>query len=93
MTASAGGSAALDGIPGVTAAVQAAGTLAYRQAYLDAYHTIFYVSIAFAALAVICNLLVPNVDDLMTSAVAAKLHEGKRTDGTIKKDVEQAVAH
>lgn len=90
MTAVAAGSANFSSIPGVTSEVQAAGALAYRQAYLDAYHTIFYVSIAFGTLGIICNVLVPNIDKYMTSAIAAKLHEGRKTDGTNAKEVTHA---
>lgn len=90
MTAVAAGKTSFDGITGVTPAVEAAGALAYRHAYLDAYHTIFYVSIAFGALGIICNVLVPNIDHLMTSAVAAKLHEGRKMDERVGRDVEKA---
>ncbi|KIW07445.1 uncharacterized protein PV09_02284 [Verruconis gallopava] len=82
----AGGSKDFSGIAGVTEEVEVAGSLAYRHAYLDAYHTIFYVSIAFSSLAAICNILVPNIDHLMSNAVAAKLHEGRKTDGVRRKE-------
>jgi hypothetical protein len=75
----AGGSAsALAAIPGFTPAIQKAGSLAYRVAYMDAYRTIFYVSIAFGALAILISFLIPNVDELMTGDVAATLHGGNR---------------
>lgn len=80
MTAVAGGMTDFSGIPGVTPDVSAAGALAYREAYLSAYHTIFYVSIAFGTLGIICNILVPNIDKYMTNSIAARLHEGRKTE-------------
>jgi hypothetical protein len=78
MTAIAGGGSAstLSKIPGLTASVEKAGTLAYRIAYMDAYRTIFYVSIAFGGLAMIVSLWIPNVEEHMTGNVAATLHGG-----------------
>jgi hypothetical protein len=90
MTAVAAGSSNFSSIVGVTPEVQAAGAIAYREAYLGAYHTIFYVSIAFGALGVICNVLVPNIDKYMTNAVAAKLHEGAKTQVV---DNKEAISH
>lgn len=78
MTAvAAGGSAsALAAIPGLNTAVEKAGTLAYRIAYMDAYRTIFYVSIAFGALAMLVSFWIPNVEEHMTGNVATTLHGG-----------------
>jgi hypothetical protein len=78
MTAiAAGGSAsALAAVPGLTASVERAGTLAYRVAYMDAYRTIFYVSIAFGGLAILVSFWIPNVEEHMTGNVAATLHGG-----------------
>lgn len=79
MTAiAAGGSAkALAAVKGLTPEIVAAGTRAYRVAYSDSYRTIFYTSIAFGVLGIICNLFVPNVDKLMTNSVAATLTDRK----------------
>ena len=85
MTAMAAGGTGLADIPGVTSEVLAAGSLAYRNAYVDAYRTIYYVSIAFGALTIISNVLVPNIDHLMTTQIAAKLHGGSKE----KMDVEE----
>ena len=81
MAGVAGGLTDFSQIPGVTPEVTAAGALAYREAYMAAYHTIFYVSIAFGTLGIICNVLVPNIDKYMTDSVAARLHEGRKTEG------------
>ena len=80
---------ALAAIPGFTPAIQRAGSLAYRVAYMDAYRTIFYVSIAFGVLAILISFLIPNVDELMTGDVAATLHGGdeepyKKNEGMIE---------
>jgi len=75
MTAIAGGGSekALAAVEGLTPEILAAGSTAYRFAYSHAYKTIFLTSIAFGVLAIICNLFVPNIDHLMTDAVAVTL--------------------
>ena len=54
MTAIAEGGlpSALAAVKGLTPKIEAAGAVAYRVAYLDAYRTIFYVSIAFGVVAI-----------------------------------------
>lgn len=54
MTAIAAGGApsALAAVKGLTPRIEAAGTLAYRVAYLAAYRSVFYTSIAFGVLAI-----------------------------------------
>jgi hypothetical protein len=64
-------------IPGVTPAILAAGTSAYKHANADAYRTVFLSNIAFSGVAIICSLLLPNVDHLLTSQVATTLHKGR----------------
>lgn len=55
MGAVTAGGTTLPEIPGFTTAIQAAGSLAYRVAYMDAYRTVFYVSIAFGIVNIIVN--------------------------------------
>lgn len=54
MTAIAAGGTpkALAAVPGLTEGILAIGARAYREAYMDAYRTIFFVSIAFGAIAI-----------------------------------------
>jgi hypothetical protein len=43
----------------------------------DAYRTVFLSNIAFSGVAIICSLLLPNVDHLLTGQVATTLHQGR----------------
>jgi hypothetical protein len=80
----------LAGVQGLTPAIQKAGTLAYRVANMQAYRTVFYVSIAFGGLAMLISFWIPNVDDKMSGSVAATLGNQsktateKRVDGVVE---------
>lgn len=74
------GASAFEGIPGLTPDILAIGTSAYQHANADAYRTVFFSNIAFSGVAIICSLLLPNVDHLLTGQVAATLHEGRDED-------------
>lgn len=78
------------GIPGLTADITAIGTKAYKQANVDAYRTVFLVTIAFTGIAIVTSLFLPRVESVMTSQVAAtlnnssqknELEDGKTIDG------------
>ncbi|KAF2737378.1 MFS general substrate transporter [Polyplosphaeria fusca] len=71
------GAAAFEKVPGVTQEIMAVGTAAYQHANADAYRTIFFSNIAFSGVAIICSLLLPNVDHLLTGTVATTLHQGR----------------
>lgn len=71
--AAGGSEASLSKVQGLTAEVLAAGTEAYRWAYTDAYKTIFLVSLAFGGLAILASFMIPNVDSMLDSKVAATL--------------------
>lgn len=71
------GPSALTAIPGITPDIIAAGTTAYKQANADAYRTVFLSNMAFSGVAILCSLLLPNVDHLMTNQVATTLHQGR----------------
>jgi hypothetical protein len=71
------GPTAFAAIPGVTPTILAAGTAAYKQANAEAYRTVFLSNIAFSGVAIICSLLLPNVDHLLTGQVATTLHQGR----------------
>lgn len=73
---------ALDAVKGITPAVEAAGALAYRHAYLQAYQTIFFTSIAFGVVGIVATCFVPNVGDQLTGNVAATV-QGRNDEKTV----------
>lgn len=77
ISALSAGAATLEAVPGVTEQIVAVGTRVYQVANADAYRTVFLTNIAFSSVAVICTLLLPEVDHLMTEHVATKLHSRK----------------
>lgn len=82
----AGGSAsALAAVKDLTPAVEAAGAMAYRVAYLQAYRTIFYTSIAFGGLAILVSFFIPNIGSQLNNGVAATVQapQDKETVGDI----------
>lgn len=66
-----------EGVAGLTDAIMAIGSRAYQVANMDAYRTVFLTNIAFSGVAIICAVLLPNVDVFMTNQVATTLHRGK----------------
>ncbi|KAG7128706.1 Trichothecene efflux pump TRI12 like protein [Verticillium longisporum] len=66
-----------EGVAGLTQDVLAVGTAAYKQANADAYRTVFFTNIAFSGVAIICALLMPNVDKHLTDRVTTTLHQGR----------------
>ncbi|KAF2099278.1 MFS general substrate transporter [Rhizodiscina lignyota] len=83
--------ATLSAVKGLTPAIEQAGALAYRHAYLDAYRTVFYVSIAFGGVAILVTFFVPNIDHLMSDSIAATLQSGKTNINPPQKDVHEQV--
>ncbi|KAE9365499.1 MFS general substrate transporter [Stipitochalara longipes BDJ] len=67
-------------VAGLTSAIQAVGVAAYKVASSHAYQTVFYTTIAFSTLGLVCAFLCPNVDELMTGKVVATLHKHKHED-------------
>lgn len=82
---SLGTPAAFSAVKGISPAIIEVGTRAYRVANVDAYRTVFLSSLAFGGLCIILNILIPNVDKLMTSDVAVTLHaaDEKNAVGTV----------
>ena len=62
-------------VAGLTTAIENVGTAAYKVASSHAYQTVFYSTIAFSTLGLICSVFAPNVDELMTDKVVATLHK------------------
>lgn len=71
------GPTAFTAVPGVTPQIISKGTAAYKEANAAAYRTVFLSNIAFSGVAIICSLLLPNVDHLLTGQVATTLHQGR----------------
>lgn len=57
-------------VPGATAQVVSAGALALRWAYADSLKYVWYATIPFGIISIICCALVPNIKQFMTSRVA-----------------------
>jgi hypothetical protein len=62
-------------VAGLTTAIENVGIAAYKVVSSHAYQTVFYSTIAFSTLGLICSLFAPNVDELMTDKVVATLHK------------------
>jgi ABC-type branched-subunit amino acid transport system substrate-binding protein len=61
--AGANTAAAYSAIPGITPAIQAAATLANKQAYLTGAHLSYQVALAFGLCGVIAAFFIPTVDN------------------------------
>ena len=75
--------AAFAKVQGLTPAIEAVGLRAYKVASSHAYQTVFYSTIAFSVVCILCALLTPNVDDRMTDKVIVQLHRHKDSDEEI----------
>ncbi|KAH7028973.1 fungal trichothecene efflux pump-domain-containing protein [Microdochium trichocladiopsis] len=78
-----GGTGDFGSVPGASAGVIAAGVRAYKEANADAYRAVFFTNIGFSCIAIVCCLLLPEVDHLMTGLVATKLHERAEENGKL----------
>jgi hypothetical protein len=83
---------ALQAVSGISPAIIAVGTRAYKFASMDAYRTVFYSTIAFSGIGMIMTLFLPSIDHLMTSEVSTALHS-KREGGPEGTVVNSAVHH
>jgi uncharacterized membrane protein len=75
--------AAFAKVQGLTPSIEAVGIRAYKVASSHAYQTVFYSTIAFSGVCILCALLTPNVDDRMTDKVIVTLHRHHNTDEEI----------
>lgn len=76
------GADALNEVPDVTPEIIQIGSRAYQEANASAYQTVFLTTIAFSAICVICALLLPNLDHLLTNKVATTLRREERAVDT-----------
>lgn len=67
-------------VPGINAAILAAGTRAYQEANMAAYRTVFLSTLAFSGIGIILTWFAPNIDHLLTGEVTTTLHE---SDGAV----------
>ncbi len=74
---SLGTAAAFDAVAGITPQILEVAKVAYKEANIKAYQTVFFTSIAFSGAAIILAFFAPNVDNLMTGQVATLLHDRK----------------
>ena len=72
------GADALNGVPDVTPEIIAIGSDAYKEANASAYQTVFLTTIAFSVICLICALLLPDLDHLLTNKVATMLRREER---------------
>ncbi len=85
-------------VQGLTTDISAIGVAAYKQANVEAFRTVFLVTIAFTGVAIITSFGLPQVESVMTSQVAATLH-GKGgnpddlEDASRKDDLDGRVEH
>lgn len=84
ISAFAVGPSAFDDIPGVTPAIVAAGSHAYKVANSNAFRTVFLTTIAFSSIALITTLFLPNFDSLMSRKVATTLGKEKVKEADTK---------
>jgi hypothetical protein len=69
------GTSALKAVPGVTDAILDAGSKAYKDANASAYSIVFLTTIAFTVIGVICALLLPDIDKLLTGQMAVVIEK------------------
>jgi hypothetical protein len=72
-----------EGVPGVTQQIIDIGSRAYKQAQVDAFRTIFLVSIAFVGTIIVLSLFYPDLDSKMTNDVGALLRGKKEREDFI----------
>ena len=65
-----GGASAAEAVPGVTPQILGAAGIATRWAYADSLAFVWYTTIAFGGISMICCLFLPNIRRFMTDRVA-----------------------
>ncbi|OQV10662.1 hypothetical protein CLAIMM_14629 [Cladophialophora immunda] len=78
--------AAFDKVTGLTPKILELGTAAFKQAYADAFHTVWLCSIAFSAMGLIVALFASQAENL-TYKVAATLHDEAGNMGITEKSI------
>jgi hypothetical protein len=84
----AGVPGAFDAVPGITPQIEAAAALAFREAYAFAFRRVFWASIPFGVIAIICAFFIRDPSTYLTNHIA--IHMEKR--GVLGQD-EHEVAH
>lgn len=73
-----------EGVDGVTPEIIAVGTSAYKQAQVEAFRTIFLVSIAFVGSIIVLSLFFPDLEKKMTDDVGALLRGKEEREKVIR---------
>ncbi|KAH7400399.1 major facilitator superfamily transporter [Cadophora sp. MPI-SDFR-AT-0126] len=87
-----GNPVALEGIPGMTDAIRDALREAVRESYGHAFKMVFYVTIPFTVIALLCGLFVEDVSKYMTNHTQFEMskelttHHKKYEDGEVGKE-------
>ena len=77
--------AAMDAVPGITPAIEGAVANAVKSAYSASFGTVYLVSIAFGAAAVIASLFTSNIDQFMTNYVSRRIRGTVATEMPVGK--------
>ncbi|KAL2423684.1 Trichothecene efflux pump TRI12 [Exophiala dermatitidis] len=67
---------AFEGIPGITPAIEQAAATAIREAYAVAFKRVFWASIPFGVLAIICALFIKDPSRYLTNHTAVRMEKG-----------------
>lgn len=75
------GAPALQSVAGVTEAITQAGVSAYKEMNSTAYGMVFLITIALTGTGVICCLLLPDIDQLLTDEIVITIGKNKVSTG------------
>jgi hypothetical protein len=81
-----GSTKAFEAVNGISPAVLAAGSAAYKVAYSQGTRTVFLTTIAFGIISIGLACILPNIDELTTANVATTLHKRGHEDEIIRSD-------
>lgn len=83
---------AFAGVPGVTAAVSAATSTAFKDSYAHAFRIMFYATIPFSFIAIVLSFWVKDCSHLLTNHVAVKQEKEVLDRRTNRPDAKQVMA-
>lgn len=81
------------GVPGVTQSIISVGVLAYKQALVLAYRTVFLTTLAFSGLILVLSIFYPNFDNRMPNETVAILRGRKQRAAVIQRLKEKDMQH
>jgi hypothetical protein len=80
-------------VPGLTPKIQQVATVTYEQRSVQAYHTVYGVSVDVGGSLALLALFAPNVDHLMNDKIAVTIHrkkDEKQLEAGVAKEEETA---